>query len=484
MTGPMQGLTKAGLTDSIYDGVLSNMFATLTGGVFLMGFAVYLGMNEFTIGLLGAMPFLVTVFQLPAAHFVQQRGNRKKVSVRCSLAARTMWVLILAVALLPVPGASVRIPIVLTLIFLQYALGSASFVAWLSWMSDLVPDRMRGTFFGTRNMLAGAASMAVMVIFGTMLDGLKTLSPKGVSLGFSITILAAVSFGVASIHFLRRIPEPANRSVAVLADPAGGVLVPLRDRGFRRFLSFSFFWGFSVFFAAPFFPLYFLRDLGFGYGFIATLGMLSAFADLVGMRLWGKLSDTTRNKPIIYFGGWGAVFLPLAWVFVRPESLVLPILLHMLGGGMWSGINLCANNLVLRISPSAQRALYVSVYNVVGGLGAALGPILAGLLLQNLGEGPLPLSSRTVLPLHALFVVSTLLRLLSLQLLRRVEEPQEVTVVQMLRIIRSVRGLNMTNGFNFLLHPFVNASDAILEDRRKEDRGMSPEADPGEGGEA
>ena len=463
----MQDQSKANLRYSIYDGVLANMFATLTGGVFLTGFALYLGMNEFTIGLLGAMPFLVTIFQLPAAYFVDKKGGRKRISVLCSLFARALWVPILVVALLPGPSASLRIPVVLVLIFLHYALGSASFVAWLSWMSDLVPDRMRGTFFGTRNMLAGAASMVVMVIFGTLLDGLKPLSSYGLPVGFSLTFLVAVLFGIASVVVLRRVSEPTHSSPAVRLDFAGQLLLPFRDRNFRKFLGFSFCWGFSVHFAAPFFPLYFLRDLQFGYGFIATLGMLSAFADLVGMRLWGKLSDMTRNKPIIYFAGWWAIFFPLSWVFVRPESMVLPILLHVLGGGMWSGINLCVNNLLLRISPREDRALYVSVYNVLGGLGASCGPVLAGLLVQGLGQGPFHLYSWVLLPLHILFVLSTMFRLVSLQLLRRIEEPEEVTVGQMLRVIRSVRGLNMTNGFNFLLHPFVNVSEAIFEDQEE-----------------
>jgi len=463
----MQDQIKESLRYSIYDGVLANMFATLTGGVFLTGFAVFLGMNTFMIGLLGAMPFLVTIFQLPAAYFVQKRGNRKKVSVRCSLVARTMWVPILVVALVPGPSASIRVPIVLVLIFLHYALGAASFVSWLSWMSDLVPDRMRGTFFGTRNMVAGAASMLVMVIFGSVLDGLKPLSSYGLPLGFGLTFLVAVLFGIASIGFLRRVSEPVHSSPAVRLDFAGQLLLPFRDQNFRKFLGFSFFWGFSVHFAAPFFPLYFLRDLEFGYGFIATLAMLSAFADLVGMRLWGKLSDTTRNKPIIYFAGWWAIFFPLSWVFVGSESRILPILLHILGGGVWSGIHLCTNNLLLRVSPREQRALYVSVYNVVGGLGASLGPILAGLLVQAFGQGPFHLFSWTILPLHIVFVLSTLFRLLSLQLIRRIEEPEEVTVGQMLRIIRSVRGLNMTSGFNFLLHPFINVSEAIFEDQEK-----------------
>jgi len=55
------------LKNSIYDGMFANAFANLTGRVFLTGFALYLGMNEFMIGVVASMPFIVTVFQIPAA---------------------------------------------------------------------------------------------------------------------------------------------------------------------------------------------------------------------------------------------------------------------------------------------------------------------------------------------------------------------------------------------------------------------------------
>jgi len=60
--------TEHDLKNSIYDGMFTNMFATLTGGVFLTGFALYLGMNEFIIGVVASMPFIVTVFQVPASY--------------------------------------------------------------------------------------------------------------------------------------------------------------------------------------------------------------------------------------------------------------------------------------------------------------------------------------------------------------------------------------------------------------------------------
>ena len=136
----------------------------------------------------------------------------------------------------------------------------------------------------------------------------------------------------------------------------------------------------------------------------------------------------------------------------------MPIILHIAGGGFWAGINLCMNNLVLNISPRENRAAYISAYNITGGIGSALGPITAGFILKSIGEFDLHLLSWSLFPLQVIFITSTLFRLLSFRLFKYINEPEEVAVWQMVRILRAVRGLNMTNGFNFLLHPFIEIS--------------------------
>lgn len=51
---------------SFGDSIFATVFETLTGGVFLTGFALYLGMGVTAIGLLAAIPYIATLFQLPA----------------------------------------------------------------------------------------------------------------------------------------------------------------------------------------------------------------------------------------------------------------------------------------------------------------------------------------------------------------------------------------------------------------------------------
>ncbi len=303
-------------------------------------------------------------------------------------------------------------------------------------------------------MLTRVAGMLVLLIFGGLLDLLKNHFRRGVSLGFWVTFLSAVLFGVVSLRYLNRVSEP-RRAQFVDSSFRENLWLPLKEPNFRRFLIFALTWSFSVYFASPFFTLYFLRDLRFSYSFVAALGMLSSLADLFGMRLWGRISDEVRNKAVIRLAGWIAVFLPMAWVTVNSQSIFIPIILHLIGGGFWAGINLSMNNLLLKISPRESKPFFLSAYSILGGLGAASGPIVSGLILKSIADVNYHIFSWRVLPLQFIFLTSTLLRFLSLQLFRYVSEPEEATVGEVVRILRSVRGLGIANGFSYLLYPFL-----------------------------
>jgi MFS family permease len=448
---------RSDIRNSTYDGMFAHMFATLTGGVFLMGFALHLGMSDLEIGMLAALPFLVTVFQLPASYLILKNGRRKGIAFGAALLARITWAPILIVALFPSQSFSNMSLLILVLIFLSYTFASIGYVAWLSWMSDLVPEEMRGRFFGTRNMLCGASGMIIMVIFGKLMDSLHGRSLGALPIGFILTFVSALMFGIVSLSYIKRVSEPVHSVMATfpVSSSGGLVSIPFRDPNFRLFLVFAFLWGFSVYFASPFFTLYFLRELKFSYGFVAALGMLSAFADLIGMHIWGRISDRVKNKAVIKFAGWVAIFLPLAWVTVRPENIFMPVILHIVGGGFWAGINLCLNNLLLSISQKENRTFFLSTYNIMGGLGAATGPILAGFFLNAMGDLNLRFFTWHVIPLQFIFLASTLFRMLSFQIFKRIHEPEEIGIGEAIRIIRSVRGLNLSNGFSSLLHPFI-----------------------------
>lgn len=419
---------------SIYDGIFANVYGTLTGGVFLTGFALILGMNDFLIGVLTAIPALATFFQLPASYYIRKNGKTKKIAVVTAMIARLMWLPIVAAAFLPGAGPTAKCLLVLALTFLSSAFASVSYVAWLSWTSDLVPDKIRGSFFGTRNMLCSAAGIAAVLVFGNMVDYCKEHLDR-FPMAIAISLTAAVFFGVMSALFLNRVRE--TRFPRTLKTPAAGeMILPFRELNFRRFLIFGFIWNFSVYFASPFFTLYFLRDLNYSYMFNAVLSAVCTVAAIGGMQAWGLISDRVKNRAVIQFGGFFAALIPALWVAVRPGDILLPILFQLISGGFWAGVNLCTNNMLLRISPRESKVWYLSAYNITVGLGAASAPIMAGFILSLLDSRKQSLASAGFLPMHLIFYASTLMRLASLIYFRCVHEPHETSVFRMIAFLR------------------------------------------------
>ena len=443
----MQLLDRKDYRFSFFDGMCAHVYGTLVSGVFLTGFALYLNLSEFMIGLLAAIPYLVTLVQLPGSYYICRNGCRKKVAFRAAAAARLLWLPILFLGLTPQFGPTANSLLIVAVFLVSHAFAQVSYLAWLSWTSDLVPDEIRGTFFGTRNMLCGAAGIAAVLIFGNLVDIFE--QQRRFDLAAGVPVAAAVVFGLLSLHYMNRIAESPPSP-----EPPSGVLQklsgPFKEANFRRFLLFAFTWNFAVYFAAPFFSLYYLRDLKYSYGFVALLTTVGSVLDLIGMQVWGSVSDKIKNKAVIRMAGWGVVFLPALWVMVRPADLVIPIVLQIVSGGFWSGVNLCTHNLLLRLSPQAGKVWFISAYSIVAGLGAAIAPIIGGVVLMVLNAhgtsggagGWISGAAGGWIPLHYIFIASTVMRLLSLQLLGWVREPQENSLRQALRKFNGrLRGL-------------------------------------------
>jgi Na+/melibiose symporter-like transporter len=450
----MELLERTDFRYSFFDGMCANVYGTLTHGVFLTGFALYLKMDELMIGLLAAIPYLVTLFQLPASYYICRKGRRKFIAHRAAAVTRLLWLPILAVGLASGLGNTTRCMLVMTLYFVLQAFSSVSFVAWLSWTSDLVPDEIRGTFFGTRNMLCGAAGIAAVLLFGNLVDVLKTQA-SDLALAISVPLLGAVFFGLISLHYLNRIGD-VEAQPRPCVDYWHELTSPFRESNFRQFLLFAFCWNFAVYFAAPFFSLYYLRDLKYSYGFVAVLTTVGSVLDLIGMQVWGRISDRVKNKAVIRLAGWGVVFLPALWAMVRPGDVIVPVLLQLISGSFWAGVNLCTSNLLLRISPQTDRVWFISAHSITAGLGAALAPITAGLVLNMSRYWMTGQAAGGIIPMHIILIVSTVLRVLSLQLFKRVHEPQECGIGEIVRSLTGFRRLKPSAVLIQLIGPFTS----------------------------
>jgi MFS family permease len=430
-----------GLSMLMYDGVCTQVMGILTGGAFLVAFAVLLGASNAIIGLLAALGPLTQILQVPAIYLVDKIGLRKALSVVSSFISRLFW---FVVAVLPwLMPKTYQVPILLTSLLVYFGLGTISGLSFSSWMRDLIPDEVRGSYSGKRMAISTAIAAGIGLAAGVGVDVYKKyLDEIGI---YSIYFLAGGSIGLLGTYFLSGIPEPRMQRA-----PAGKLLdvvaEPLRDSNFRQLLIFLGIWSFAVNLAAPFFTVYMLKRLHLNMSIILGLSVLSQVVNVLFFRLWGFLADRFSNKSVLAESGPMLVITIALWPFTTmPEFYVLTIpllvLIHVLAGMSTAGVMLCSANIALKLAPYGKATAYLAGNALISGFAATIAPVLGGLLASTLEGEELTLTFRWISSvagatlefptlslkgLDFLFILSFLFGLYSLHRLLAVREQGEV----------------------------------------------------------
>jgi MFS family permease len=411
-----------------------------------------LGARDLQVGILSALPHLANLSQLTASFLLEQTGKRRALALLTSGLSRLVW---LGIVLLPLglfhSLSDLRIWVMVAIVALSSLFVAMNNTAWLSWLGDLIPARLRGRYFGRRNMIIAAVGMSIPLAASAFIDAWQGWFTSQAVGGFLIVFGVGIACGLAALAVQWRVPDiPLTPSQGT--DFFSRLSLPLRDTNFRRFIGFHLCWGWSVNLASPFFVVYMLQELHLSYTFITVLASLTALSNLVGMRFWGQMTDRFSAKPVSLLGGLGAALIPGLWLttLVFPLWGVLPVV-HVMSGFSWSAFNLNVNTLLLALAPTRERSIYLSVYAALTGLSAAAAPIVGGLLGKMLQSGVWPLPF-WLNPYLLIFSLSCLLRLLSLLLFLRVHEPREISLEQLLPVFGNLRTLNTMMGFEPLFH--------------------------------
>jgi hypothetical protein len=431
------GKLSRALRLSIGEGALACAMGTLTGGVFLTGFALALGASRFQIGLLAAMPALANLAQLLGSWIIERTGNQKRVCLGALALSRILWLTVLFTPLAAWSGAGSWL--VWSLVGLQAAssaLNSVGGVGWLCWIRDLVPETLRIGFLSRRNQIDTVLALSLSIAGGAFIDWWSGRH-AGSTFGFIGVFAVAMLCGLVSLALMARIPEVvAHRHDEVGRPPLRRLFVaPLRERNFRTVLVFYAWWNLAVNISAPFFAVYMLEKLGLPFWYVTVLCTLSSVCGLVANQFWTRLSERFGHRPVIFLATLGDALYPLWWLFASPQWSWLLIPIHC--SGIYSApLAVGPNNLVLKLSPARNASPYMAVFNAVVGpvtaLAAVLGGWLAGVFNGWEGSfGPLTFGG-----LQLLFLISALGRLSSLILLWRVAEPRAVSIRQAVRVLK------------------------------------------------
>lgn len=360
---------------------LDGLFAAMSDNFYIsyvVLFALSYGATNGQVGGLTAVTNLLGAVALfPGARLIEMVGKRKPVVVWSGGGVARFMLLLLALFPLFVTKPLVAIALIVVLNGIRSFAANLSNPAWTSMVADIVPDLIRGRYFGSRNLAMGLAGLIVVSLSGRIISMGNTR--WGNVSGYQIVFFLAFAIGMVSTALFQQIKDPEATTATTHKHQRGDLRKAIRHSpGYLGLVVSAFVWNLSLQVAAPFFNVYLVQVFDASAATIGILIGVSSFTALFGQRVFGKLLDTRGSIWVQLVCGFIIPVLPFAWVFITAPYQVGFI--NALGGFVWAGYNLATFNLLLILTPDEQRPRAVALYQTAVFFSAVVGPLLGGYL--------------------------------------------------------------------------------------------------------
>ncbi len=359
------------------DGLVSNVSESFVLN-FTNPFALALGATNTQMGIMSSITNLAAALALfPGARLDERITSRKKVVVLVSFVHR---LLLLAIAFLPSMLGGGAIYAFIALVALRSFFSQLPYPAWSAFSADLVPARIRGRYFSSRNIGLALAALFSTVLAGRLADIIGL--PRGYQVGFALAALV----GFAATGIFNGIPDPprSRSATAETAETKQPLLMLLRTHPrFAAFTAVGFFWNLSIMVAGPYFSVFIVRVLEANPTQIGLLAAINSLANIIGQRVWGRLADHKSAAWVMAVTGLMIPLVPAMYAVASSPWFLL--LVETLSGFAWAGYSLASFNLMLALAPDEQRARFSATYQVAVFGASFIGPLL-GMLLVSVAD--------------------------------------------------------------------------------------------------
>jgi MFS family permease len=353
-------------------------------------YAMSLGASATVLGVITALTPLLSIFQIPAAFFMARVGYRRFILAGWGL--RNIFVG--AIALLPLLAfldAPSKLVALLSCLFAFNLLRGIAAGAWLPWISDIIPEPVRGRFLSHDQTCQQSGSLFALLVCSWTLGGSHVASWQ-YSTAFFISMLA----GFVSLLFINHVPETGTAPL-----PSSQINQPVPWRAivayppFRRLVLFNVLYQIAIG-SLSVFSVAFLRDspqYGYTSGQILLASSTAFLGAMASVQVVGRVIDRTGSRPILraalalyslLIAGWAA----LAGELVPEHIAALLIPGLFFGYGVATGnFNIANLRLTMSTMPPMGRNHFFAYFTVISSLSLGFAPIVWGLLIDALAHG-------------------------------------------------------------------------------------------------
>ena len=401
---------------SVLEGSMFGIYWNILLVIVVNGLAVVFDATPFQFALLNALPLLSQLLGIPAAKYMQEKDIRKPLTLIAEGASRVAWFALLIIFVFQnQPELQTWLLIGITAMGHMTHAGGA--IGWISWASDLIPEQIRGVYFGVRNAIIGLIGLIGLTLASRWADDFnepvnslkKQLTELGsgadrtvilnnlaaatdkylhvlfllilIALGFSI-----LSWGLLALQPVRKMKKLVTTGYKAIWDT---LTTPNCKRIAITWIAFFFTTGITT----GIYIQFFLNRLGMSWMGITAYIWISTILSTAVTPLLGRFMDRFGYRTTLLVAWGGVWWQPLLSVFC-PNNAVhlwglipLPILIDAIAGGIfWPAVGIAQTNIVIAETQSETRAGFFAVLTAIGGVIGFITAALAGWLATSLGN--------------------------------------------------------------------------------------------------
>ncbi len=360
-------------------------FGVLNGIVtsFLSVFTIRLGGTDTQVGLLTALPALITILvSIPGSRIVEREKRPLSVMLISGTLHRAGY---LAIGLLPffvVTHQAWGVVILAGLLTVPQAIAN---VAFTTMFAQVVERAKRAHVVSVRNVLIGITSTTTALAAGKFLDWVDF------PVNYQILFVIGFATSLLSILHLSRIRLPAPFPKVAVA-PQGEKLglrgfFSMLDTspGYTRFALVSFVFQWGLYFTSPLYSIYWVKTLHASDGWVGLINMIGSGTTILFYPLWGRLTARRGNRIAMIVTTAGLAGYPILTAIF--PSLEWMLFVSFWGGVFSSGQALAFFNGLLEVCPQEYRATRIAAYNSLANVAAFASPLISTALIGVFGIG-------------------------------------------------------------------------------------------------
>jgi len=400
------------------------------GEQYIPAFALALGLGPVAAGMMVSVPVMVgAVLQMITPLAVARLGTNRGWVLACTTVQAASFV---PFAVWAIRGHATLVEL-LVAASVYWSAGMAGAPAWNTWMGTLIPAGMRTAYFSRRSRLAQFGVFAGFVVAGLILQWGEQ---RGVTLrAFAVIFVVAAICRIVSTLMLvncRELPlapvdpagAPPDRATAPAVGPTtlshwlrdvGRTLATMSRSPSGPLVAYLCAFAFTAHCSAPYFAPYMLRELGFSYHAFMLVAATGFLAKALALPSLGRLGSRIGSLGLLWLGGLSIIPLSLLWL--PSDAVGYLVCVQLLAGACWASWELAVALLFFDAVPHRDRTGVITIYNLGLAVAQLSGAAVGGLVLRTLGE------DRTAYA--TVFALSSLLRLATVPLLRRVHLPED-----------------------------------------------------------